>query len=322
MRRRIFTLLAGAAASPVGARAQQSPKMLRVGTVSGQPRSSPLWQAFLQRMSWLGYQQGRTYTLDHLLADSGADYETLNRRFTAGSVDVLVAPGPQVSLKGALAATDTIPIVMIAIDYDPLESGFVPSLARPGGRATGIFLQQIEIGVKRLQLLKEAFPEMRAATVLWDQLSAGQWAAVEAAGANLGIRLFGAELRNPPYDFERALAQAPPECRGFLLAMTTPFLYRNRATLVELALRNRSILMGFDREIVEEGAVISYGANIPSMFARAADYVDRIAKGDKPGDLPIEQPTKFELIVNMKTAKAIGVTLSSIMLARADEMIE
>ena len=315
-------IAAGLTVASLPARAQQPPKALRVGTVSGQPRPSPLWDAFLQRMSQLGYQEGRNLSLDVVVARSASEYEAFYKRFSASSVDVVVAPGPDSSLKGALVTPDSIPIVMVAIDYDPLERGFVKSLARPGGRVTGVFLQQIEVGVKRLQLLKDAFPDMRGTTVFWDQLSVDQWKAIEAAGAKLGVRLFGVELHNAPYDFERALAQAPPECRGSLLSTTTPFVYRDRAKLAGVALRNRSILMGFDREIAEDGAAMAYGTSIGSMFARAADYVDRIARGTRPGDLPIEQPTKFELIVNLRTAKAIGVVVPSLLLARADEVIE
>ena len=176
-------IAAGLTVASLPARAQQPPKALRVGTVSGQPRPSPLWDAFLQRMSQLGYQEGRNLSLDVVVARSASEYEAFYKRFSASSVDVVVAPGPDSSLKGALVTPDSIPIVMVAIDYDPLERGFVKSLARPGGRVTGVFLQQIEVGVKRLQLLKDAFPDMRGTTVFWDQLSVDQWKAIEAAGA-------------------------------------------------------------------------------------------------------------------------------------------
>ncbi len=322
MKRRAFTLLAGAAAVPVAARAQQ-PKMLRVGVVSGQPRSSILWQAFLGRMTVLGYREGSNFSFDHVLADNLAEYETGYRRFASGAVDVVVAPGPEISLRSALAALPaSVPIVMVAIDYDPLERGYVKSLARPGVRATGVFLQQIELTAKRVHLLKDSFPDIKAMTVFWDKTSADQFGAAQEATTRLGLRLAAIELVQPPYDYEKALAEAPAECRGTLLPMTSPFIYREPARLAELALRQRAILMWSNRVMTDAGGLLSYGASFPEMFARAADYVDRIAKGARPGDLPIEQPTKFELVLNLRTARAIGVTIPPLLLARADEAIE
>jgi putative ABC transport system substrate-binding protein len=201
------------AAASLPAQAQQPPKMLRVGGVSGQPRSSILWRSFLARMSALGYQEGRNFTFDLMLADSMEDYRTGYRRFGGGAVDVIVAPGPEVSLQSALALPGEIPIVMVAIDYDPLVRGYVKSLARPGGHATGLMLQQIELAVKRVQLLKDMFPDLEAMTVFWDQSSADQWAMTREAAGKLGVRVAGIELRNPPYDYEKALAEAPPDFR-------------------------------------------------------------------------------------------------------------
>src|ERR1700677_3664581 len=153
--------VAAAAASPLGALAQQAGKMLRVGTASTQPRSSPLWKAFEQRMAELGYQEGINYTFDYLNVPKVEEYETNYRKLAARDVDIIVASGPEISLKSALASSDK-PIVMVAVDYDPLARGYVTSLARPTGNVTGLFLQQIELMAKRLQLLKSAFPDMQA----------------------------------------------------------------------------------------------------------------------------------------------------------------
>jgi putative ABC transport system substrate-binding protein len=310
------------AAASLPAQAQQPPKMLRVGGVSGQPRSSILWRSFLARMSALGYQEGRNFTFDLMLADSMEDYRTGYRRFGGGAVDVIVAPGPEVSLQSALALPGEIPIVMVAIDYDPLVRGYVKSLARPGGHATGLMLQQIELAVKRVQLLKDMFPDLEAMTVFWDQSSADQWAMTREAAGKLGVRVAGIELRNPPYDYEKALAEAPPDFRRVLFPLTSPFVFREVGKVAALALRHRAALMFSNREMAEAGGLMTYGVSFPATFARVAEYVDRIAKGAKPGDLPIEQPTTFELIVNLKTAKAIGVTVPPLLLARADEVIE
>ena len=211
---------------------------------------------------------------------------------------------------------------MIAIDYDPLALGYVMSLARPGGNITGLFLQQIELAAKRVQLMKDAFPDRQAATMFWDAASADQWQATQDAAATLGLRVAGIELREPPYDYERAFAQSPPDHRNELLVMTSAFFYLDRARLAELVLRHRVVSMFGTREWVDAGGLVSYGASLPRLYRRAAEFVDRLARGAKPSDLPVEQPTTFELIVNLKTAKAIGVTVPTSLLLRADEVIE
>lgn len=281
-----------------------------------------MWTSFVARMATLGYQEGKNFTFDLVLADSMEDYRAGYRRFGGGAVDIIVAPGPEVSLQSALALPGAVPIVMVAIDYDPLERGYVKSLARPGGHTTGLMLQQTELAVKRVQLLKDAFPDLKAMTVFWDQSSADQWAMTQEAAGKLGVRLAGIELRNPPYDYERAFAEAPPDFRRVLFPLTSPFVFREVDKVAELALRHRAVLMFSNREMAEAGGLMTYGVSFPATFARVAEYVDRIAKGAKPGDLPIEQPTTFELIVNLRTAKAIGVTVPPLLLARADEVIE
>jgi putative ABC transport system substrate-binding protein len=321
MNRRHFMLMAGAAAWPLAVRAQPSSGKLRIGAVSGQPRSSILWTSFVARMGQLGYREGETFLFDLVVANSTEDYRQGYKRF-AGSVDVIVAPGPEVSLRSAMAVPGTTPIVMVAIDYDPLVRGYIKSLARPEGRVTGLMLQQIELAVKRMQLLKDSFPDLKAITVFWDQTSADQWAAIQATAAKIGLAPAGVELRNPPYDYEKAFATAPPEARGVLLPLTSPFIFREAGKVADLALRHRAIVMWSNREMADAGGLLTYGTSFPAIFARVADFVDRIARGARPGDLPIEQPTKFELVVNLKTARAIGVTLPPVLLARADEIIE
>jgi putative ABC transport system substrate-binding protein len=315
-------ILGSLTAAALPAHAQQSPKVLRVGTASGQPRSSVLWSSFLGRMTALGYQEGRNFSFDHVLADSVEGYRQGFRRFAGGAVDVIIAPGPEFSLQGALALPGTTPIVMVAIDYDPLVRGYAKSLARPGGHTTGLVLQQIELAAKRVQLLKDNFPDLKAMTVFWDQASFDQWTVTKEAAAKLGINVAGIELRNPPYDYERAFAEAPSEARGMLLPLTSPFIFREREKVAALAIRHRAILMFSDKVMAEAGGLLTYGPSFPAVFARVADYVDRIAKGAKPGDLPIEQPTKFELVINLGTARAIGVSVPQLLLARADEVIE
>jgi putative ABC transport system substrate-binding protein len=210
---------------------------------------------------------------------------------------------------------------MIAIDYDPLELGFIKSLSRPARNVTGLFLQQIELAKKRVQILKDALADVQAATMFWDRSSEDQWKATREAAALFGLQLVGVELNEPPYDYEAALAKAAPEHRNVLIMPTSAVFYRDRERLAEFAFRHRIASIFVLREWVEAGGLLSYGASFPAMFRRAAEFVDRIAKG-KANDLPVEQPTKFELVLNMKTAKAIGVTISPATLVRADEVIE
>jgi ABC-type uncharacterized transport system substrate-binding protein len=323
MRRREFiALLGGAAAWPVAAHAQQPPKLLRVGTVAGTPKSSPQWVAFQRRMGELGYQEGKNFSFDFLQAASADEYEVLYRKLAVHMPDVILAIGPEIGLKSALAITRTSPILMIAIDYDPLARGYVTSLARPSGNVTGVVFQQIELAAKRIQLIKDSFPDRPAATMFWDELSADQWEAARNSAAMLGLHLSGVELRQPLYDYEAAIEQAPPDHRGMLIVPTSPSFFRDRARLADFALRQRILSMFVFREWVDAGGLLCYGPSITALFGRVAEFVDLIARGAKPADLPIEQPTKFEMVVNLKTAKAIGIDLPTAILLRADEVIE
>ena len=325
MKRRQFITLIGAAAiaAPLPAHAQQ-PAMLRVGSCSlRHPGGRGFLGAFGQRMGELGYIEGQNLTLDYIDLQGRADrYGAAFRQLVERKADVLIAFGPEESLKTAAAATKTIPIVMAAIDYDPFALGYVTSLARPTGNITGIVLEQIELAAKRLQLVKDAFPAISKATVFWDHFSADQWRATRDNAAKSGFELAGIELRDYPYDYARALAQAPPAHRGFLFAMTSPLFARDSERIVQFTLLNRLPSIWVFREYVDQGGLMSYGPNRTAMSRRLADYVHRIARGAKPGELPIERPTIFELIINLRTAKALGLEFSQAMLLRADEAIE
>jgi putative tryptophan/tyrosine transport system substrate-binding protein len=322
-RREFITLLGGgAAACPFAARAQQPTKILKVGTVAGTPRSDPHWVAFERRMVELGYQEGKNFSFDFSQAASADEYEALYRKLAARVPDVILAIGPEIGLKSALAVRRTLPIVMIAIDYDPLARGYVTSLARPSGNVTGVVFQQIELAAKRIQLIKDGFPDRLAATMFWDKLSADQWEAARSTAAMLGLQLSGIELRESPYDYEAAFDQAPHDHRGMLIVPTSPSFFRDRARLADFALRHRILSMFVFREWVDAGGLLCYGPSITGLFGRVAEFVDRIARGAQPADLPIEQPTKLEMVVNLKTAKAIGIELPTAILLRADEVIE
>jgi putative ABC transport system substrate-binding protein len=321
-RRAFITLLGLAAAWPLAARAQQPPLMLRIGVVSGQPRSGSIFIALEQRLAELGYQAGKNFAFEFVQTSSIEGFEPAYKELADRKVDIILASGPEISLKSALTSAGTLPIVMIAIDYDPLALGYVSSLARPNGNVTGVFFQQIELSMKRVQLFLDAFPSVQSVAVFWDAISADQWRASQSAAEQLGLRLAGTELREPPYDYDRVLAQIAPDYRGGLIATTSPFFFRDRERLADFALRNRMASMFGFREYVEAGGLLSYGPSITGMYRRAAEYVDRIARGAKPADLPVEQPTKFELVLNLKTAKALGLEVPPTLLARADEVIE
>ncbi len=323
MRRREFAVLFGSAVAawPIAARAQQ-PASLRVGTANVQPRSAPQWAAFARRMRELGYSEGKNFKYDHVQVRNDKTWETAYREVIAGNPDIIIAAGPEFSLKAALAVSNRLPVVMIAVDYDPIARGYVESLARPKGNVSGVYFQRTELAGKHLQIMKDAFPDLTAVTVFWDRSAADYWAALQAQAPRLGVQLAGVEFRERPYDYERAFVDVPPEYRKFLIANASPFFFLDRERLAEFAIRRRIVSMVASRASVAAGGLMSYGPDLIGMFALAADYVDRIARGDRPADLPIQQPTKFELVVNRKTANELGLTIPESFLLRADEVIE
>jgi putative tryptophan/tyrosine transport system substrate-binding protein len=326
MRRREFiSLLGGAAAStihPIKNLSAQQPAMTQVGIVTIQPPTSPPFAAFTQRLHQLGYIEGQSLRLDFINPErqaggnAGAVQELIRRK-----VDIILA-NYQPTMAVVVAAAAGIPVVMVAVDYDPVALGYVKSLARPGGEVTGLYLQQIDLAKKRLELLTQALPSVHAATVFWDSASEAQWQATRSVATEFGLRLADVELRDRPYDYEGALAQAPPDCRSVAIFPTSPVFFRDRQQLAEFALQHKIAAMFGLREWVDAGGLLSYGVNFRILYSRAAEFVDMIARGAKPADLPIEQPTKFELILNLKTAKAIGITISPAILVRSDEVIE
>ena len=216
-RREFITLLGGAAVAwPLAARAQTPPKMLRIGIVSlVNPRTATFWIAFERRMRELGYVEGQNLTIDFVNLNSQIDrYSEATKEVVRRKPDIIIATGGERALISAIAATDRLPIVMIAVDYDPFVRGYIQNFARPGGMVTGIFFQQIELAMKRLQLMKEALPDVAAATVFWDDGSVDQWRATQSAAETMGLKLTGVELGNPPYDYEKALAAPAPTARG------------------------------------------------------------------------------------------------------------
>jgi putative ABC transport system substrate-binding protein len=314
-------LLLGALAPVLSARAAE-PKMFHVGIVFLPPCVGSNSLAFEQRLRDLGYVEGKTLAVDLLCLEQIEGYPAAMEELVGRKVDVIVTTGQEAALKAAKQATTTIPIVTLAIDFDPVAKGYAASLARPVGNITGIFLNQTDLTGKRLELLKQMVPDMARAIVFWDAIGADQFEGAATAAQLLKLPIKSVELRNPPYDHAGALEAANSQPGHARLFLTSPFFNRDRHRLGELALQHRLPSMFANRQYTHAGGLISYGPSYPDMFRLAADYVDKILKGAAPADLPVQQPTAFELVVNLKTAKALGLTVPPSILGRADEVIE
>jgi len=306
----------------VSAEAQQSKKVPRIGYVSGSgdPKTpTPQIEAFRQGLRDLGYIEGKNILVEYRYAEGKQDrYPSLVAEIMQLKVDVLVSPAPPAIL-AAKQATKTIPIVMVTTE-DPVAAGIVDSLARPGGNVTGLTRLTRELSGKRLELLKEMVPGISRVGVLWTQGTTGL-NDYEAAARALKIQIQSLEVRDLNPDFDGAFQAAIKARVSALITVNTAFLLRYPKQIADLAIKNRLASMYEQRQYVEAGGLVSYAASDAASFRRAAVFVDKILKGAKPADLPIEQPTKFEFIVNLKTAKQIGLTISPNMLARADRII-
>ena len=307
---------------PPVARAQ-STRVARVGILStGNPRSAAIFQAFEQRLRELGYAEGQNLVIEFRNAEGKTDrLPGLAAELVRLNMDVVVvATDPATrAVKEASAKT---PIVMVSVNYDPVELGYIASLARPGGNITGVLFLHRELTGKRFELFKEMLPTVARVAVLSDPLAAEQLAAAKAANGSMGLKLQVIELQNPSYDFESAFRVALRSKAEELLVLTTPVIFRERSKIAQLALKNRLPTSFAHREHVDAGGLMSYGPNFDDMWRHAAVYVDKILKGAKPADLPVEQATKFELIINLKTAKALGLRIPQTLLLRADQVIE
>jgi len=323
------SFLAGIAALAVvrNAGAQPARKIHRVGILGTaaasdltgpQPRA-PTTLAFLRGMREQGYVYGEHFVTEVRGADGKLErFPGLAAELVGLQVDVIVAPGP--ALPALKQATSTIPIVMAAAS-DPVGSGYVQNLNRPGGNVTGLSLQSVETMGKRLELLKEIIPGASPVAVLWDRSNFLFWPAAEAAARGRGWKLLSLEVGDAG-QIEAAFKVATDARAGALLVDAGGVLFPQRRRVAELAARNRLPAMYELRPYVEAGGLISYGTDINDIWRRAAVFVDRILKGAKPGDLPVEQPTKFELVINMKAAKALDLTIPQSLLLRADEVIQ
>ena len=322
------TLLSGSLAilaAPLAVEAQPAETIVRVARLSPISASTdrPILEALRQGLHDLGWIEGKNVTFEYRFAEGNlARLPDLAAELVRLKVDVIV-PGSISAALAAKHATDTIPIVMV-ITGDPVGSGLVASLARPGGNLTGVTALGEELSGKRLEVLKEAVPSVNRMAALANPAYADTvpfLKGTDRAARALSVRLQVLELHDPA-ELEKAFAAMLREHAGAFVVGTDPFFNANRRRIVALAAKNRLPAMYALREYVDEGGLIFYGAGLPDMYRRAAVYVDKILKGARPGDLPIEQPTKFELIINLKTAKALGLTIPPAVLARADEVIE
>ena len=312
--------------APFAADAQPPAKVARIGVLTlAVASSTPLAEAFRQGLREHGYVEGQNITFEYRYAEGRADrLPALAAELVRLKVDVIVTE----SNVGALAAkhaTQTIPIVM-AVAGDPVKAGVVGSLARPGGNVTGLTLMHPELSGKRLQLLKEAVPKIARVAVIWnptDPAAADFLRETEAAARSLGLKLHAIEARAPAeLDAAfKAVARARPD--AFFTIPGGMFQDKdNMRRIFEFATKSRLPAVFSNRGYAEAGGLISYGSNFAANFRRAAVFVDKILKGAKPAELPIEQPTKLELVINLKTAKALGLTIPASVLARADQVIE
>src|SRR5215831_7422026 len=321
---RMLILALGVLVAPLAAQAQGVGKGVRVGVLfPGLAAGSPGPPAFQQRLQELGYVEGQNLALYVRGAEGQFErFPGLAAALVQLPVDVLVAQGPEAALRAARAATATLPIVMIARDYDPIARGYVAGLARPGGNITGMVQQRLELTAKQLELLKEAFPTVTRVAVFWDDASADQRPAVEAAARSVGVELQAVELRPPPDEFENAFAAAVQGQVEALFVLTSPIFWQQREHILALVTKSHLPTMFGIAGFARAGGLMAYDVNTIELWRHAADYVDKILKGAKPGDLPVEQPTKFEFVINLKTAKALGLTIPPHLLVLADEVIQ
>jgi ABC-type uncharacterized transport system substrate-binding protein len=316
-----FSLLA----APLAAETQLAGRVVRVGVLwfTFSSVSAPFFEALREGLRDLGYVEGQNIAFEQRWAEKNPQrYPELAAELVRLKVDVIVA-GNLESARVAKDATGTIPIVLTA-GGDPLHAGLVPSLARPAGNITGLSELGPDLAPKLLQLLKEAVPRLAKVAILWDPSNPSQSPTrqeIESAARMLGTAILSLEVAVPD-DFERAFGAATRERPDALIVYTTPITYSHRMQTIDFTARRGLPAMYSSREFVDAGGLMSYGPNLRALFRRAATYVDRIVKGAKPADLPIEQPTTFEMVINMKTAKALGLTIPQSVLARADEVIE
>jgi len=326
-RREFVTLLGGTAVAwPLAARGQQADRKRRIGILMTIAANDPEAQArivvFAQALQALGWTDGRNARIDIRSSTSSTDTSKYAAELVALPADVILANGTE-AVGPLQAASRTIPVVFVLVT-DPVGQGFVQSLARPGGNVTGFTLYEFGMGGKWLQLLKEIAPSVTRAAVIRDATTTGgvgQFAAIQAVAPSLGVEAVAVNVRDPN-EIERTITEFGRTANGGLIVTGSGLAMVHRELIATLAAQHKLPAVYWDRAPVAAGGLISYGADLRDQFRQAAIYVDRILKGEKAADLPVQAPTKYELVINLKTARALGLELPPTVLARADEVIE
>ncbi len=320
----ISILALGLLAAPLSTEAQQAGKVYRIGILrsgSGPLTTSEVIIGLRQGLRELGYVEGQNYVIEHRSPEGKRERRPkVAAELVQLKVDVIVtSPGPP-AIRAAQKATRTIPIVMSGVRVDPVKAGFVDSLAKPGGNITGLTQLASGLHAKRLELLKEAFPRISRVAIIWSARDQKQsMKEVEAAGQALGVQIQSVVVSPPIERIFFAIRGGNPDG---LLVGPSGFLNRHRAQFREFIAKRGLPTIYAQSRFVNAGGLMSYGVNLHDMFRRAAHYVDRILKGAKPADLPVERPTEFELVINLKTAKQLGITIPSEILIQADKVIK
>ena len=327
LRREFITLASGAAATwPLTAHAQQPERMRRIGAFAGiedDAEGQARFAAFVQGLRQLGWTDGRNVRIDYRWGGGNADNIRKHAAELASlAPDLILAAGAAV-VGPLLQATRTVPIVFVVVP-DPVGAGFVDSLARPGGNATGFITYEYSISAKWLELLKQIAPSVKRAAVLRDpdiSTGIGQFGAVQAVAPSLGMEVIPVNVRDAG-EIERALAAFARPSNGGLIVTASALVVIHRDLIIALAARHKLPAVFYERNFVAAGGLVSYGPDYLDEFRRAAGYVDRILKGEKPADLPVQAPTKYKLVINLKTAKTLSLTIPTSLLSTADEVIE
>ena len=323
-RKLLIAIGAGLLAAPRWAWTQPAARTWRIGWIASiNDINQPYAQAFVQRLRELGFVQGRNLVIEHRHADGREErLPELAADLARQNCDLFFAPGAEASLVAMKQASRDTPIVITALDYDPVATGHVTNLARPGGRITGITLLQSELPAKRLELLKELLPGARKVAVFATAGTTGQLEVTQDAARRIGIALHVVEFKSAPFDYEAGFADAVRAKSDALLALASALFVPGRRKIPELALKAKLPSMFNQSQWAEFGGLLSYGFNFSEMYRRAAEQTAAILRGAKAADIPMEQGTKFEFAINMKTARALGLTIPPSILTRADRVIE
>ncbi len=316
--------MAGAGAASLAALAQPAGRVWRIGWLSLlNTYNEPYARAFVQRLGELGFVEGQNLVIERRDADGHRErVPALANELARLNCDVFFTSGNEVSAAALKAAGGNTPIVIVAGDYDPVAAGLVASLSRPGGRITGVTQLQAVLPAKRLELLKEWLPALRKVAVFATEGTTGQMESLRAAAPRLGVTLHVVDFKRPPFDYETAFAEVQRARADALLVLASGSFVPARQLLPQLALKARLPSAFGQSQWAEAGALMSYGVSFPDVYRRAADMVAKVLRGAKPSEMPVEQATTFELVLNLKTAKALGLVVPRALLARADLLIE